>query len=63
MVEMSRATVTSKGQVTIPQRIRRHLGLAEGDKLEFTMEDDGTVRLRTIKGSVRDLFAFLKQPR
>ncbi len=57
------ATLTSKGQVTIPQRVRRHLGLEAGDKLEFTIEDDGTVRLRTIKGSVRDLFGFLKRPR
>ncbi len=54
--------VTSKGQVTIPQRVRRHLHLEEGDKLEFTIEDDGTVRLRTIKGSVMDLFGFLKRP-
>jgi len=30
--------------------------------LEFTIEDDSTVRLRTIKGSVRDLFGFLKRP-
>ena len=36
--------------------------MEEGDKLEFTIEDDGTVRLRTIKGSVRGLFAFLKRP-
>lgn len=59
---MTTATVTSKGQVTIPQRVRRHLHLEEGDKLEFTIEDDGTVRVRTIKGSVRDLFGFLKRP-
>ena len=59
---MTTATVTSKGQVTIPQPVRRHLHLEEGDKLEFTIEDDGTVRVRTIKGSVRDLFGFLKRP-
>jgi AbrB family looped-hinge helix DNA binding protein len=59
---MATATVTSKGQVTIPQRVRRHLHLEEGDKLEFTIEDDGTVRLRTIKGSVKDLFGLLKRP-
>ena len=59
---MATATVTSKGQVTIPQPVRRHLHLEEGDKLEFTIEDDGSVRVRTIKGSVRDLFGFLKRP-
>jgi len=29
------ATITSKGQITIPLGIRRHLGLKTGDKLEF----------------------------
>lgn len=29
------ATLTSKGQITIPLSIRRHLGLKPGDKLEF----------------------------
>jgi AbrB family looped-hinge helix DNA binding protein len=39
-----RTTLTRKGQVTIPVEIRRALGLKEGDKVAFTMED-GTVRL------------------
>lgn len=30
-----RATITSKGQITIPVRIRRHLHLEPGDVLEF----------------------------
>ena len=59
---MALSTVTSKGQVTIPQRVRRHLHLEAGDKVEFTIESDGAVRLRTIKRSVRDLFGFLKRP-
>lgn len=29
------ATITSKGQITIPLGIRQHLGLKAGDKLEF----------------------------
>lgn len=29
------ATITSKGQITIPLAIRQHLGLKAGDKLEF----------------------------
>lgn len=59
---MPTATVTSKGQVTIPQRVRKHLRVEEGDRLEFTIQDDGSVRLRSIKGSVRDLFGFLERP-
>ena len=43
------STVTSKGQVTIPAEIRRHLGLRQGDKLSFVVEDDGTITLRIPK--------------
>jgi len=37
-------TLTRKGQVTVPAEVRRALGLQEGDKVEFTLEN-GTVRL------------------
>lgn len=40
------ATVTSKGQVTIPKRIRDKLGLDAGTEVEFILEDDGTIRVR-----------------
>jgi len=40
------ATITSKGQVTIPKRIRDRLGLDAGTEVEFVLEDDGTIRVR-----------------
>ena len=40
------STVTSKGQVTIPAEIRRHLGIGEGDKITFVVEDQGTVQVK-----------------
>ena len=39
------ATLTSKGQITIPQVVRRLLGLQTGDALEFEMQQ-GKVELR-----------------
>ncbi len=42
MVEV--ATVTSKGQVTLPSSIRKKLGLRKGSKLIFLEEGEG-VRL------------------
>jgi len=39
-------TVTSKGQVTIPKRIRDKLGLSAGTKVEFILAEDGTLRVR-----------------
>ena len=40
------STITSKGQVTIPAEVRRHLGVAQGDKLSFVIADTGAVELR-----------------
>lgn len=37
---MDICSVTSKGQVTIPQAVRQRLGIRQGSKLEFTLVDD-----------------------
>ena len=39
------ATVTSKGQVTLPRRVRDALGLEPGAQVEFDIQPDG-VRIR-----------------
>ena len=41
-----RAKVTSKGQVTIPIKVRRHLGVGTNDKVSFVITDDGEVQLK-----------------
>ncbi|CAN5739891.1 hypothetical protein BH23DEI1_BH23DEI1_14080 [soil metagenome] len=38
-----RATLTSKGQITIPLEVRRRLGLKKGDHVTFSIEDGRTV--------------------
>jgi AbrB family looped-hinge helix DNA binding protein len=35
------ATVTSKGQITIPVEVRKSLGLHEGDQVLFEILEDG----------------------
>ncbi len=42
---MAQATVTSKGQVTIPKEIRDQLGVRVGDRLLFTLAGNGTVTM------------------
>ena len=39
------STITSKGQVTIPAEVRRHLGVGDHDKIAFVLEENGDVRL------------------
>ncbi len=60
---MSIATVTSKGQVTIPKEIRDALHIKQGDRLEFVVDDDGTVRMQPLKIDVRDLFGIVATDR
>jgi antitoxin PrlF len=38
--------LTTKGQTTIPSRIRKALRIEPGDTVVFTLEDDGKVSLR-----------------
>jgi len=43
------STITSKGHVTIPAEVRRHLGVSQGDKLSFVIGDEGNVELKAPK--------------
>ena len=37
------SSISSKGQVTVPQQIRNRLGLTTGDRVEFVVEGERTV--------------------
>ncbi|MDO8451480.1 MAG: type II toxin-antitoxin system PrlF family antitoxin [bacterium] len=39
------STISSKGQVTIPVKIRRHLGVDSNDKVAFVVESNGDVKI------------------
>ena len=57
---MSDATLTSKGQITIPANIRKALRLSTGERVVFTQLDDGTVIMRAKTRSVLDLKGLLQ---
>lgn len=49
------ATITSKGQVTIPKRIREQLQLEAGDQLEFVVTQDGELTVRPKRDALERL--------
>ena len=55
------ATLTSKGQTTIPKEIRDRLGLQPGDRMTFTLMPDKTVVMRMKTKSVMELAGFLRK--
>lgn len=57
------ATVTGKGQVTIPKEIRDRLGIEVGTKLDFQVEADGTLRVRPLGRGSAGLFGLLHDKR
>jgi AbrB family looped-hinge helix DNA binding protein len=53
------ATVTSKGQVTLPKQVRDTLKVKPGDQIDFVLDAEGEVRVRAGRFDVRDLKGLL----
>jgi len=56
------ATLTSKGQVTLPKEIRDRLGLDAGSTLDFQLLPDNTITAREVTADARRIRGILKSP-
>ena len=59
---MARSKVSTKGQITIPNAVRKKLNLKTGDVVDFMMDED-EVKLVPLKKTVAEVFAVLSRPR
>jgi AbrB family looped-hinge helix DNA binding protein len=57
---VARGTVVSAGRVTLPEEVREHLHLRDGDKVEFVIEPGGKVYVRV--PSDQSLVGMLHRP-
>ena len=60
---MSAATITTKGQITIPKDIRTLLDLHSGDKINFIAEESGEVRFLPATRDVSTLKGIVTKPK
>lgn len=56
------ATVTSKGQITLPKRLRERLGLKQGSRIRFRLADGG-LRGDPVLYDLEDLWALADEGR
>lgn len=59
---MPTATITSKGQITIPKAVREALGVSAGDRVEFVAEEKGAYRVVAATRDVRHLKGLVAKP-
>ena len=59
---MTLATLTTKGQVTIPKIIRESLKLNTGDKIEIIVTEKREAIIRPVSKKVDDIFCELHKP-
>lgn len=59
---MSSATLTSKGQITLPVAVRNALGLSTGDRVEFVQVTPGRFELMPATQSVVALRGIVASP-
>lgn len=59
---MVTATLTTKGQITIPKSVRTLLRLHTGDKISFELHGDSEAIIKPLTKSVDDVFGTLHTP-
>ncbi len=60
---MTTATVTSKGQVTIPKEVRSRLGVESGDRIEFIEVEKGIFQIVAATKDVTALKGMVPKPK
>jgi AbrB family looped-hinge helix DNA binding protein len=60
---MTRATVTSKGQLPLPKDVREAMGVGPGDRVHFVKMQNGDFALLPATQSLKELKGFISKPK
>lgn len=55
------ATVTSKGQITLPRELRERLGIQRGSRIRFSIPARGSVKVEPVLYDLEDLWTMADQ--
>ena len=59
---MAAATLTSKGQLTLPKAVRTALGVGPGDRVDFVRMEDGNFAVMPATHSIKSLKGIIPRP-
>lgn len=59
---MPTATLTSKGQITLPKVVRELLQVDAGDQVDFVVNDRGDVMVRSVSLDITEIKGILRRP-
>ena len=59
---MPTATITSKGQITIPKQVRTSLGIGTGDRVEFVEIKEGVFQIVAATQDIKSLKGIVPKP-
>lgn len=59
---MAAATLTSKGQLTLPKAVRMAMGIGPGDRVDFVLMEDGNFAVLPAAHSVKTLKGMVQRP-
>ena len=60
---MPTATITSKGQITIPKQVRTSLGIGTGDRVEFVEIKAGVFQIVAATQDIKSLKGIVPKPK
>jgi AbrB family looped-hinge helix DNA binding protein len=61
--QLATATLSSKGQITLPKAVRERLRVDTGDRIDFFVDDRGDIVLRVVAVDISELKGLLKRRR
>jgi len=59
---MTSATITTKGQITIPAEVRNALSVGKGDRVDFVQIENGQFLFMALNRSVTELKGMFGKP-